>query len=61
MAKCHRLVDHDLRQTAQAVFPFSSYDVLISGQALARDMILVTHNTNEFARVTDLRIEDWEA
>lgn len=41
--------------------PIGPYDVLIAGQALARDMILVTHNTNEFSRVPGLRIEDWEA
>jgi tRNA(fMet)-specific endonuclease VapC len=37
------------------------YDVLIAGQAVARKMILVTHNTDEFRRVPGLRIEDWEA
>lgn len=37
------------------------YDVLIAGQACARDLILITHNTAEFARVPGLRIEDWEA
>ena len=37
------------------------YDVLIAGQAIARDMILVTHNTQEFERVPGLRLEDWEA
>jgi tRNA(fMet)-specific endonuclease VapC len=36
------------------------YNVLIAGQAKARNMILVTHNTKEFERVLDLRIEDWE-
>jgi tRNA(fMet)-specific endonuclease VapC len=37
------------------------YDVLIAGQAVARDLILVTHNTREFSRVPGLQIEDWEA
>jgi tRNA(fMet)-specific endonuclease VapC len=37
------------------------YDVLIAGQAVARDLTLVTHNTAEFARAPGLRIEDWEA
>jgi tRNA(fMet)-specific endonuclease VapC len=41
--------------------PIGPYDVLIAGQALARDLILVTHNTREFSRVPGLRIEDWEA
>jgi tRNA(fMet)-specific endonuclease VapC len=40
--------------------PIGPYDVLIAGQALARDMILVTHNKDEFGRVPGLRIEDWQ-
>ena len=40
--------------------PIGGYDVLIAGQALARDLILVTHNMREFERVAGLRIEDWE-
>ena len=35
------------------------YDVLIAGQAVARNLILITHNTREFERVPRLRIEDW--
>ena len=35
-------------------------DMLIAGQALARDLTLVTHNTREFSRVSGLRLEDWE-
>ena len=40
------------------------YDVLIAGQALARGLTLVTHNTAEFRRVTELAglaTDDWEA
>jgi tRNA(fMet)-specific endonuclease VapC len=40
--------------------PIGPYDILIAGQALARDLTLVTHNTREFARVSGLRVEDWE-
>jgi tRNA(fMet)-specific endonuclease VapC len=40
--------------------PIGSYDVLIAGQALARNLILVTHNIQEFGRVPDLRLEDWQ-
>jgi tRNA(fMet)-specific endonuclease VapC len=35
------------------------YDTLISGQAFARNLILVTANTREFQRVTGLVVEDW--
>jgi tRNA(fMet)-specific endonuclease VapC len=35
------------------------YDVLIAGQAKARDVVLVTNNVGEFERVEDLRLEDW--
>ena len=40
--------------------PIGPYDVLIAGQALARALTLVTHNTREFQRVPGLRTEDWE-
>jgi tRNA(fMet)-specific endonuclease VapC len=40
--------------------PIGSYDVLIAGQAVARNLILVTHNTQEFGRVPGLRFEDWQ-
>ena len=40
--------------------PIGPYDLLIAGQARARDLILVTHNTREFSRVDGLRIEDWQ-
>ena len=39
--------------------PIGPYDVLIAGQALARNLTLVTNNTREFSRVEGLRLEDW--
>jgi len=36
------------------------YDVLIAGQAKARKLTLVTHNTTEFRRVPSLKVEDWK-
>lgn len=39
--------------------PIGPFDVLIAGQARARNLILVTHNTREFGRVPSLRIDDW--
>jgi len=41
--------------------PIGPYDVLIAGQAKARGLILITHNTAEFKRVPGLRFEDWQA
>jgi len=40
--------------------PIGPYDGLIAGQAIARNLILVTHNTVEFGRVPGLRVEDWQ-
>lgn len=40
--------------------PIGPNDLLIASIALAHGLILVTHNTREFGRITDLQIEDWE-
>ncbi|QYY34012.1 type II toxin-antitoxin system VapC family toxin (plasmid) [Cupriavidus pinatubonensis] len=48
-------------QLAAAGTPIGPYDVLIAGQARARNLILVTHNVREFARVAQLNVEDWHA
>ena len=34
-------------------------DALIGSHARSLDVILVTHNAREFARIEDLRLEDW--
>ena len=39
--------------------PIGGNDMLIAAQALALEAVLVTANTSEFARVEDLRIENW--
>jgi tRNA(fMet)-specific endonuclease VapC len=41
--------------------PIGAYDLLVAGQALRHDATLVTANTAEFSRVSDLRWEDWAA
>lgn len=41
--------------------PIGPYDVLIAGQAKARKLTLVTHNTTEFQRVPGLKVEDWKS
>ncbi|MBW4048105.1 MAG: type II toxin-antitoxin system VapC family toxin [Proteobacteria bacterium] len=40
--------------------PIGGYDLLIAGQASARDFILVSRNLREFTRVGHLRVENWE-
>jgi predicted nucleic acid-binding protein len=36
-----------------------AYDLLIAGQALRRELTVVTANTSEFSRVTGLSWQDW--
>ncbi len=40
--------------------PIGPNDLLIAAIARAHDLVLVTHNTREFGRVTGLRVVDWE-
>jgi tRNA(fMet)-specific endonuclease VapC len=57
-----RAAEHfgDIRATlARAGTPIGPYDLQIAAIALAHGLILVTHNTGEFARVPGLMIEDW--
>jgi tRNA(fMet)-specific endonuclease VapC len=44
----------------QAGTPIGPLDMQIAAIALAHDLILVTHNTGEFSRVSGLMVEDWE-
>ncbi|MGD1023942.1 MAG: type II toxin-antitoxin system VapC family toxin [Candidatus Sulfotelmatobacter sp.] len=39
--------------------PIGAYDYLIAGQALARQLTLVTANVSEFSRVKGLQWQDW--
>lgn len=46
----------DLERTGQPIGP---YDVLIAATALAHNHLLVTHNTAEYGRISNLQIIDW--
>jgi tRNA(fMet)-specific endonuclease VapC len=46
----------ELQTKGQVIGPL---DLLIAGIAVSRGAVLVTNNTAEFARVTQLRCEDW--
>lgn len=39
--------------------PIGAYDLLIAGQALQRQLIVVTANVSEFSRVRGLMWQDW--
>ena len=39
--------------------PIGSYDVQIAGMAMTNYLLLVTHNTGEFCRVSGLKFENW--
>ena len=39
--------------------PIGPLDTLIGSHAHVMDVILVTHNTREFAQIEGLRLEDW--
>lgn len=39
--------------------PIGAYDVLIAGQAVNREMILITDNVGEFSRIAELKLENW--
>ena len=41
--------------------PIGPNDLLIAATARAHDAVLVSHNTKEFSRVTNLRLVDWES
>jgi tRNA(fMet)-specific endonuclease VapC len=46
----------DLRTVGQLI---EDADLLMAALALVNDLTLVTHNTDHFSRLTDLRLEDW--
>jgi len=47
-------------QLAKAGTPIGPNDLLIAAIALTNNCILVSHNTKEFTRISELELEDWE-
>lgn len=47
-------------QLEHAGQPIGANDLLIAAQAMALDCILVTDNVKEFARIKQLRVENWQ-
>jgi tRNA(fMet)-specific endonuclease VapC len=50
------LIRAELEQAGQ---PIGGNDLLIAAQALSFGYVMVTHNEREFARIRDLRCENW--
>ena len=57
-AEEYGLIRADLSSQGKIIGP---NDILIAAIARAHDVVLVTHNTKEFSRITGLRLEDWQA
>ena len=55
-ARAAAIIRADLERRKQPIGPF---DTLIAGQALARNLTLVTANMREFSRVRGLAWQDW--
>ena len=51
---------HIRAELEQAGTPIGPNDLMIAAIALANNVTLITHNTQEFERITGLQIEDWE-
>ncbi len=55
-AKTAAIIRTDLEKKGTPIGP---YDVLIAATALSHNNTLVTHNTKEFERISNLKLEDW--
>jgi tRNA(fMet)-specific endonuclease VapC len=56
-AKIAGMIRGDLKKKGTPIGP---YDLQIAAISIANNLILVTHNTREFNRIEDLKVEDWE-
>ena len=56
-AKRAAIVRGELKQLGM---PIGAYDILLAGMALNRGLIFVTANTQEFLRVKNLLVENWQ-
>ncbi|EIC20326.1 type II toxin-antitoxin system VapC family toxin [Thiorhodovibrio frisius] len=55
-ARCYASLRVHLQRSGT---PIGNMDLLIAAHAVAEDAVLVTNNTGEFKRVSELRLEDW--
>ena len=57
-AEHYAQIRHALERVGQRI---GAHDLEIAAIARARDLVLVTHNVSEFARVPGLQWEDWQS
>ncbi|MDR0513413.1 MAG: type II toxin-antitoxin system VapC family toxin [Treponema sp.] len=55
-SEIYGIIRAELERQGKIIGP---YDMQIAAQALARGLILVTNNTDEFARIKKLKVENW--
>jgi tRNA(fMet)-specific endonuclease VapC len=51
-------IRHNLERSGAVIGP---HDLQIAAIALHHGLTLVTHNTREFGRIPELKVEDWES
>ena len=51
------IIRSQLKKEGKLIGP---YEMLIAAQAVARKLILVTNNKDEFLRINEFKIEDWK-
>jgi len=56
-ARAYGPIRAELERTGASI---GSHDLLIASIAVANGLILVTHNTGEFERISGLPVQDWE-
>lgn len=57
-AEAYGQIRFALEKAGQIIGPM---DLMIAAIAVANDLTIVTHNTSEFGRISDLRTVDWTA
>ena len=56
-AEMFGMIRSQLKKEGKLIGP---YDMLIAAQAMTKNLILVTNNTDEFSRIKSLKLEDWK-
>ena len=55
-AEVYGLIRAELEKKEQIIGP---YDMQIAAQSISRVLILVTNNTSEFSRISNIKLENW--